>query len=62
MKISILKLKLIIAITFSIISLILFIIVDWNLVLNGTAIIKEIRLPALFLGLGLYLFWGIKNS
>ena len=62
MKIPMLKLRIIIAIIFSLISIILFIEVDWNLILNSTKFIKEMRLPALFLGLAIYLFWDIKNT
>ena len=36
--------------------------VNWDLVLNGEKIVKELHLPTLYLCIGLYHLWMYKSS
>ena len=40
----------------------LFLEVDWELVLRKESVLKELRLPILFLSLGIYVFWSVINN
>jgi hypothetical protein len=40
----------------------LFLQVDWELVLRKESVLKELRLPILFLSLGIYVFWSVINN
>lgn len=52
-----LKLSLIVSVLLLFISLVLYVLANWKLILIGENIMKELRLPTLFMFLGIYTLW-----